>query len=180
MRIGDALYFAPGIKASSVSTRTPQLVETVVARLNGYYLVPASRLNEEKQAFAAGVLLTCCVDGMTRLDSGRLTTSRGLFISWVRANLPTFADEVIATTFYEDFRCGLVHGTQVCNSSEFNYAPTESAWLKDGVLIVNPERLFREISDALDRLAMKWQQDQAAFARLRHVIRADFGPNLKD
>ena len=70
MKIGEHLYFAPGIKFSSVDTTSATLAQQLNERIRGFYLHPARLLVEGGHAFAAGVMIVVAIDALARLDTG--------------------------------------------------------------------------------------------------------------
>jgi hypothetical protein len=178
MRIADILYFAPGVKMSDVLVNEASLMDDVLARLYGYYIAPAQHLNQNQQAFPAGLILTCCIDGLVRLDTGVSGTSGQQFVSWVSRRLDSFAEHRLATKFYKDFRCGLVHGMQVCNAGEFSYDIAGTIYIENAVMVVNPRELCSELDKAIQILSKSWREDKLAFSRLQKLIRNDFFAGL--
>ena len=66
MKLGDVLYFAPGIRFDQVDLGGPRLPEQFRQRVRGFYIAPAEKCAEMDYAFAAGVLLVSCIDALAR------------------------------------------------------------------------------------------------------------------
>ena len=178
MKIRDIVYFAPHIPIGALRVDHDSIVDALCARFTGFYLEPAAEANERERAFAAGLILTCCIDGIARLDSGLLTANRQNFIRWTNVNLKTFRRELCGEKFYEDFRCGLVHAAQICNSGIFTYEIGSTVAVEDEVMAVNPKNLWSEVKAALDNTLACWRKNPAALTRVRKVIRTDFAATI--
>jgi hypothetical protein len=74
MRIGDDLYFAPGILLSQVELSGPQcgtqLPGQFKRRMAGFYIKPAELCAQGGHTFAAGLFLVSCIDALARLRFG--------------------------------------------------------------------------------------------------------------
>ena len=112
MKVGDHVYFAPGIRFSDLDLGGPRLPEQYRTRIEGYYLTPANRAVEAGDAFAAGLLALAAVDAMSRLYFGPNRPSRRVkldFPTFVRLLLPSFSVPTNAEILYDKYRNGLVH-----------------------------------------------------------------------
>src|SRR4051812_11163377 len=67
MRVGDILYFAPGIRFRDVDVNGARLPDQYRQRIVGFYVEPAEGCAASRQAFASGVLLVSCIDALARV-----------------------------------------------------------------------------------------------------------------
>jgi hypothetical protein len=107
MRLGDILYFAPGIRFDGVDVDGPRLPEQFKRRMVGFYLEPARECTRLSFAFAAGVLLVSCVDALARLRFGDGVGKR--FKKFAAEELQSLSGGDVAERLYDEFRNGLVH-----------------------------------------------------------------------
>jgi hypothetical protein len=69
MRIGDIVYFAPGIKFSDIDLSGEELPEQFESRIEAFHLKPAHDMAHRGHAFASGLLLPSCIDALARIES---------------------------------------------------------------------------------------------------------------
>src|SRR5438445_10571819 len=111
MRVGDHVYFAPGIRFSDLDLGGTRLPAQYRTRVEEYYLRPAQRAAEAGDAFAAGLLALAGLDSMLRLYFGPNRPSRRVkfdFPSFRRLLLPSFSAPAHAEILYDQYRDGLV------------------------------------------------------------------------
>lgn len=149
MKIDDVLYFAPGLRFDEVDFDGPGLPSQLEARMVGFYLEPADCCIKMEFAFAAGVLLTTCIDSLSRAQTGSPDVKRR-FTSFCRSHLQSFAREAIAERFYDEFRNGLVHEARIKKGAQFSFDFDETVVEVDDALILNPGLLALELRQALD------------------------------
>ena len=106
MKIGELLYFAPGVTFNEVQFHGPALPAQLERRIRGFYLEPAERCAEAGFAFAAGVLLMTCIDALARFRYGN---DGNRFRFFAKEALTSFCDEEHARQFHRAFRHGLIH-----------------------------------------------------------------------
>jgi hypothetical protein len=150
MRIGDFLYFAPGIRFSEVDLLGNTLPLQYEARITGFYLTPARELGESGYAFASGLLVVSCVDALSRLIYNRSGVGKR-FQKWLVKELQSFSDEQVARRFYLDFRNGLVHEGRVKNGGEFSLQQETTVLFEYSIMRVNPLCLLEEVDKSLSR-----------------------------
>lgn len=180
MRIGDVLYFAPGIPLSQVDLSGPrcgtQLPEQFKRRMAGFYVEPAEQCAQGGHAFAAGVLLVSCIDALARLRFGGEVGKR--FQKFACEALRSFSDDALAKRFYEEFRNGLVHEGRLKNGAQFSLQTRATVEPVDGILLVNPTYLAAEVRSALDAYVALATRDGAECGRLGaalwHDLEDDF------
>jgi hypothetical protein len=148
MRLGEILYFAPGIQFDQVDVDGPQLPEQFRRRMAGFYLEPAQECTRRGFAFAAGVLLVSCVDALARLRFGDGVGKR--FKKFAAEELQSFSRGDVADRFYDEFRNGLVHEARLKNGAQFSLETDATVRQCDGLLLVNPQHLASEVEAALD------------------------------
>jgi hypothetical protein len=172
MKIDDVLYFAPGLPFSDVDFDGPRLPSQFEARIIGFYLDPADSCIEMKFAFAAGVLLTTCIDALSRSETGSPDVKMR-FTSFCRSHLPSLGGETIAERFYCEFRNGLVHEARIKKGAQFSFDFDETANQTDGVLIINPAGLTREVREALGAFTQRLKRDPAQLKQFAARLKAD-------
>src|SRR3989442_1097396 len=94
MKVGDHVFFAPGVRFSDLDLGGPRLPEQYRTRIEGYYLTPANRAAEAGDAFAAGLLALAAVDAMSLLYFGPNRDSRKVtrdFQTFAHQLLPSFS-----------------------------------------------------------------------------------------
>ena len=129
-------------------------------RMAGFYIEPAVVCADLGHAFAAGVLLVTCIDGMARLRYGDGVV-RHRFIRLAQEELVSFQGDALAERFYEDFRNGLVHEGRVKNGGQFSLEVDETVKELQGLLLINPARLAVEVREALYQYITLLATDQA-------------------
>ncbi len=116
-RIGDTLYFAPGIPFSAVDLRKGSLPKQFFRRIDGFYLQPAIELADHQHVFASGLLAVCAVDALGWFitgASGPMERIVGLL-----QKIPTLDRQDMAEMFCAHFRNGLVHESRVKEEASF-------------------------------------------------------------
>jgi hypothetical protein len=176
MRVEDKLYFAPGIWFSDVDLDGPHLPDQFRQRVDGFYIKPAEECTQcVNHAFAAGVLLVTCIDALARLRfptiSDRQSGKR--FKEFVRKELPSFSDDKLADRFYRELRNGLVHQGTLNEGAQFSLDFDETVRQCDGILIVNPKCLAKEVSSALDSYVRLLQEKETERQRLAGKLKED-------
>src|SRR6185437_113207 len=147
MRIGEFLYFAPGIPFDEVDFSGERLPDQLEKRFRGFYLDPAKNCAEGGHGFATGVLLLSCVDAlarMTTLSEG----GRGKFERFAREQLPSFANSDRAHRLYETFRNGLVHEARIKSGAQFSFDIEHTVEELHEIFVINPSRLGQEVENA--------------------------------
>jgi hypothetical protein len=172
MRIEDHLYFAPGVRFTEVNFDDVHLPEHLRARIQGFYLQPASECAGAGHAFAAGVLVLVCIDALARFSTGDPAVGQR-FKRFARAKLRSFAAGDLADRLYEDFRNGLIHEGRIKSGAQFSLEFAETITRIDGLMIINPARLADEVRAALDRFIEDLVRDAGARRRLSQALKRD-------
>ena len=180
MRIGDFLYFAPGIKFSDVDVASGQeLPHQFERRIRGYYLEPSFTASENGHAFAAGLLLVSCIDALARVQGGGGRDTDKRFAKWCRENLPCFKNGY-SKRFYLDFRNGLMHEARIKRGSEFTFEMDEAVAQRDSRLSINPKLLGEEIAEALTRFIAEFGENEVKRRDFLEYIKKEFSYELSN
>ncbi len=150
----NVLYFAPGIKFSEVDINGEQLPIQYESRVRGLYLNPALELADKGHAFAAGLLLVCCIDALAKLQVINIAENTKLkvgerFKLWCQSELASFKENDLAKAFYENFRNGLVHEARIKNGGFFSFETDSTVKSGEISIIINPKLLIPEIDEAI-------------------------------
>ena len=179
MRIGDKLYFAPGITFSDVDTSGEHLPDQFEKRMREYYLKPAIECAKLGYAFASGVILVSCIDALAYFYTGR--TDVGIrFRNWCLEFLPSFKNEKNADYFYQDFRNGLVHNARIKKGGEFTLEIDCTMKSQGSITSINPLYLASEIEEALSKYINYLQSNPKAKDKFIKLILKDFEYELRD
>ncbi len=176
MRIGELLFFAPGLRFDQLELDGAALPEQLQRRIAGYYLEPAEQCSNRGHAFAAGVLLVSCIDALARLRYGGGVGER--FRTFAVEHLASFGDSKLAARFYDEFRNGLVHEARLKHGGQFSLERLSTVEDIGGVLLINPESLAGEVQEALARWVAELSADTTKRATLAATIKTDFADDL--
>jgi hypothetical protein len=150
------------------------LAEQWIARIEGYYLVPARAAASSGAGFAAGVLVVSSIDAIARVVV-RYKRVGKRFKCFVQQNLAHFSSDEAADVLYEEFRNGLVHEGRVKRGAEFSPSSSMVIDCVDGVWRINPTLLVDEVSSALQALAA----DKGMRAAIGSAVVNDYRIELK-
>jgi hypothetical protein len=158
VRIRDILYFSPKYKFIDLKwDDKDNLLKAFQDRVEGFYIEPTRKLNEEKKAFAAGVLCVATIDSLARIETG-LDKVGDRFEYWVKNNIEQFnrpnpdkPSQTLAYRFYDEFRNGLVHEGRIKNAGQFSHDRNELVNTvevngAESVMIVNPDCLLNAVA----------------------------------
>jgi hypothetical protein len=181
MRKADLLFFADRIQFKDVDLYGPDLPKQFCMRITEFYIRPAEECAGKSYAFAAGVLLVSCIDALARIRYGRLKGTRfrpapqgTRFKQFVREELPSFSTDQLAEKFYEDFRCGLVHEALLKNGGQFSCGTEATLDDGEGLLVINPMSLTKEVSSSLRKYLDLLERDPNERAKLATALKQDF------
>ena len=142
-------------------------------RVKGFYLQPAAKLNQDKNAFAAGVLGATAIDFLAGISIGGSTGIR--IKRWLRANIGEFRGKPeLAERFYEDFRNGLVHEGRIKNAGQFSYHYSDLIVSLDDVMTVNPSVLLERIENSLEHYINSLQSDESTYLGFLSALKRCF------
>jgi len=179
MRIGDELYFAPGIRFSDLDKSGDKLPEQFDKRIRGYYLNPAIVSAKSGHAFASGVILVSCIDALAYFYTG-IGDVGERFRSWCIEFLPSFSSEKYASYFYRDFRNGLIHNARIKNGGEFTLDINCTMKHQGTIISINPLYLASEIDKALSRYIDCLRSNTGFKNKFVELILKDFKFELKE
>lgn len=171
MRVGDLLYFAPGIRFDQVDLGAHSLPEQFRQRIDGLYIVPAEECAGRGHAFAAGVLLVSCIDALARLRFGNGVRER--FERFAREQLKSFSAGDLAKRFYLDFRNGLVHEARLKEGGQFSLEIASTVEELRGLVLVNPRLLAAEVRSALEGYVALLHGDANERGKLAQAVMQD-------
>jgi hypothetical protein len=177
MRIADVLYFSPRYRFSDLDfDETKAMINAFEDRVEGFYLLPASRLTEEGHAFAGGLVCCAAVEFIANI-SGETSAP-----AWIRKNLPAFGnDGKLTERFWNYFRNGLAHEGRVKafvqGSGQFSLELQQLLTIAGSTLIVNPRLLLAEVQAAFRSYCERLDDGQAI--RLMKSLRRYFEDEVK-
>ena len=179
MKIGDHLYFAPGVRFADLDADSPDLVGQFHSRIDSYYLAPARLLSEHGDYFASVLLLASAIDAIARyaLPPAR---SGERYVAWLQTAIPSLSFEALAAQFYGDFRCGLVHEGRAKRACAFTPLIGRPVAVENGAMAVNPELFAEEVSRALDAFCSGVASSADALATFQSKLKADFQHELSN
>lgn len=181
MKVGDHVYFAPGIRFTDLDLDGPRLPKQYSARIEGYYLTPADRAAKAGDAFAAGLLALTAIDAMSRLYFGPNRPSRQVksdFEFFVRGLLPSFSEPMKAKILYEKYRNGLVHEARLKDGCQFEIGRSTTFDTSGPMPIIDPARLVTEGRAALKQLVSELEVSQQFLAEFAKYLREEFSFEL--
>jgi len=178
MKIGELLYFAPGIRFDEVDIDGPALPEQFRQRIESLYILPADECAGRQHAFAAGVLLVSCIDALARLRFGDGVGVRERFKRFAREQLKSFAAGDLANRFYLAFRNGLVHEARLKEGAQFSLEIGRTVEELNQLLLVNPKLLSIEVRSALDGYVAQLHVEPKELAKLAEALRRNHGKDF--
>lgn len=146
MRIDDIIYFAPEIKVIDLDiTNKGQLIDAFKSRIISYYLDPAAKLNDQKFAFASGVILMTAIEAIANYSIGGNNRIRDFMTECIF--LSSYDDTTrknIAKHINENFRNGLIHEGRIKNGCQFSYE-YGFLYIESNYFIINPHILYEYV-----------------------------------
>lgn len=183
MKIGEHVFFAPGVTFEQLDLDGTELPDQYRRRVEGYYLDPAELLIRAGSGFAAGLITVAAIDAMSRLYFGpnrlRRVTNRD-FRTFARHLLPSFGKPKAADLLWENYRNGLVHEGRVKEGCQFELGRQTTLDLTGPLPLIDPARLLAEVRAALQQL-VKEMKESASFRReMAKLLRREFRYELGD
>jgi hypothetical protein len=175
-RIGDELYFAPGIPFAAVDLQFGGLPNQFYQRIVGFYLNPAIKLAQARHDFAAGILAVCAADALGGFITGASGSTERI-VGFIRA-IPGLEDEGIARLFVDHFRNGLVHEARVKDGGEFSMEVPRVALRRGSSLAVNPRLLADSVHARLSEYRDRLNGNTDELKALKRKIRRRFATEL--
>jgi len=182
MKVGDQIFFAPGIRFRDLDLDGTQLPEQYGARIEGYYLTPAQRAAEAGDALASGLITLTAVDAMSRMYFGPNRADKRLvhsdFQSFAQQRLASFAEPETAKILYEKFRNGLVHEARLKDGCQFELQLSRTFDNNGPVSIIDPARLVVEVRAALEVIVCEMKSSQQFRKEFSNCVRREFSFEL--
>jgi hypothetical protein len=175
-RIGDELYFAPGVPFSAVDLRHGGLPNQFYRRIAGFYLNPAVELAASRHDFAAGLLTVCAADALGGFMTGASGTTERI-VGFFRA-IRGLENEDVVRLFVDHFRHGLVHEARVKNGGEFSMEVPRVAERRGASLVVNPHLLADAVHARLTEYCARLNKETAELSALKRKIERRFSTEL--
>ena len=180
MKISDILYFSPNYKFIQIDWDNKEdLINAFKDRVDGFYLNPADDLNKKEYGFVAGLVCVTTIDFIARISVGGKVGYR--FKKWLCKNIPHFnkkdpnnSNKTLAKRFYDEFRNGLVHEGHIKDCGQFSYEFKDTISVNDGVMLINPEILLKDIKKAFEEYIREVKENQEAFGKLKKSLKSDF------
>lgn len=180
MKVGDILYFSPNYKFNQIDwDNKEELIKAFKDRVDGFYLNPADDLNKKEYGFVAGLVCVTTIDFIARISVGGKVGYR--FKKWLCKNIPHFnkkdpnnSNKTLAKRFYDEFRNGLVHEGRIKDCGQFSYEFKDTISVNDGVMLINPEILLKDIKKAFEEYIREVKENQEAFGKLKEALKRDF------
>jgi len=178
MKIGEFLYFAPGIAFADIDFREKSLPDQYARRIEGFYLAPANALVKERHGFAAGLLIVCAIDALGKVESPDASVGER-FKHYCRARLPSFANEAESRQLYELFRNGTVHEARVKDGTEITFESGVCVETAPGGIRVNPQYLLEEVRSALFTQMEEIRNNDDSLKRFKKYLLQQFHTELE-
>jgi hypothetical protein len=189
MRISDVLYFSPNVKFENLDWENKNsLIDAFEDRVNGFYFKPAEELNKDKlkfNAFAVGVLCATTIDFLARITiltdnvGDRIEQWLVKYITEFGQNDPNHRSKTLARCFYEDYRNGLVHEGRIKNCGQFSYECGKLVYVKDRVMIIDPDLLLEKTKSAFKSYMADIKDDNSKFQQLKCALIRDFHRDIE-
>lgn len=184
MRIEDGIYFSPTLKYRDVDLDDPgMLIQAFRDRINGFYLGPIKKLNDDNDAFAAGLLCITTMDLLSRLKSNSEEV-RKRYVHWLATEIPEFAQrlpgkkQIVADLFYKQFRNGLVHEGRIKDGGQFSYIFGGMITVENQFMIVNPRQLADNIETVFNRYMTEVLTSSEESQSFTQMLKRDFGAEI--
>jgi hypothetical protein len=181
MRIGNYVYFAPSIRLKDLDlSDKDKLIDSFKQRMNEYYLEAIKLLNEQKSAFAAGIIEFSMIDALARYSSKENSQSRsGERFKQILCNGFKLEKE-IAKRVYEEFRNGLLHENHIKNCGQFWYkVSSKSCTIENNRLMVDPANLHEELTTFFQEYIQTLKTDENQYNLFLRLIKDDFGDEIQ-
>ena len=182
MKVGDQVFFAPGIRFRDLDLDGTRIPEQYGARIEAYYLIPAREAANAGHAFAAGVLALTAIDAMAKVYFGPNRPNRQVrsdFELFVQSLLPSFVEPASARILYDKFRNGLVHEARLKDGCQFELGRSRTFDNTGLAPIVDPACLVAEVGAALKQLISELEVSKQFRAEFSKCLREEFAFELK-
>jgi hypothetical protein len=112
------------------------------------------------------------MDALARWKTGSRNIDER-FMTFAQQELISFADESRAEQLYTAFRNGLIHEGRIKAGAQFSFDYPRTCEDLDGVLVINPTFLAKEIEAALKAFVAELRSDHALRAQLARRLAHD-------
>ena len=177
MKVGDYVFFAPGIHFRDLDLDGSRLPEQYGVRIEGYYLTPAQRAVEASDAFAAGLLAFAAIDAISRIYYGPNRSKRmggSDFRSFAQQRLKSFSEATNADILYEKYRNGLVHEARLKEGCQFEIGCSRTIDTSGPTPIIDPGRLVDEVRISLKQIVSEMEVSQQFRDQFARCLREEF------
>ena len=186
MRLGDILYFSPKYKFSVLNWDDEKiLIDAFKDRVEGFYIKPIKKLNDDENVFAAGVLCLTTIDFLARITIEANTVGERIerwlkkYITEFNQNDPNDRSRTRALRFYEEFRNGLVHEGRIKNCGQFSDNFSELIHMEDTIMVINTVLLLKAIKTSFETYMDNVENDTTLFNQFRCALIRDFGDDVE-
>jgi hypothetical protein len=176
-RIGEDLFFAPGISFADLDFEYGHLPDQFYRRINGYYLEPARQLAHARKDFASGLLAVCAADALGGFITGS-NAHRERMIGFFQS-IDGLGTPELAGLFIDDFRNGLVHNARVKGGGEFSSDIRGVAVRRGKSLVVNPGLLAEAVHARLATYCAQVRRNPDDIKVLATKLRRKFAVELR-
>lgn len=185
MRIEDGIYFSPNLKYYDVDFNHPEtLIEAFRDRIMQYYIEPIKKLNDDHDAFAAGLICVTTIDVLSRMKND-IDEVRKRYVNWLVSDIPDFGlpipknkKQKIGDLFYKQFRNGLVHEGRIKDGGQFSYIFGDLITIEEDFLVINPLQLADKIEIAFDKYIFDVLSNSEKLQKFIKMIERDFGTDI--
>ena len=186
MRVNNILLFSPVYKFSDLNWDDKKiLIDAFKDRVKGFYIEPAEKLNDDKNAFAAGVLCITTIDFLARITIRANTVGKrieqwlGKWITEFSQKDPDNQNITLGKRFYEEFRNGLVHEGRIKNCGQFSDDYSELIHMEDRIMVINSALLLEAIKTSFETYMDRVENNTSLFHQFRCVLIRDFGDDVE-
>ena len=186
MRVGDILCFSPKYKFSVLNWDDKKiLIDAFKDRVEGFYIGPAKKLNDDGNVFAVGVLCVTTIDFLARITMGANTVGERIE-RWLRKYITEFnqmdsnnQNITLARRFCKEFRNGLVHEGRIKNCGQFSNNFSKLIHMEDRIMIINSALLLEAIKTSFETYMDRVENDTSLFHQFRCALIRDFGDDVE-
>lgn len=185
MRMEEEVYISPTDTFLDIKWDDPdKLISIFSNRINGFYFEPAEMLNNNGNAFAAGIICLSLIDLFSNIHNGSNKVGFN-FKYWLRTNIPEF-DQIdpdgiyhnLAHRFYKEFRNSLVHECRIRNAGQFSYDYKSIIYFigntERHIMIVNPQILLFNLKEAFDNYLAIITENETEYQKFYRMMRRNF------
>lgn len=185
MRNKDGIYFSPNYRFLNLRWNDREnLLCAFKDRIYGFYFSPAAQLNQNKHAFASGMICLSLIDLFSKLQNDT-SGVRKRYVPWLETNIKDFnstnpdnQSETLAKRFYDEFRNCLIHECRIKNAGQFSYIyPRIIHLMTDSnrhIMIINPKFLLFALEKSFENYISVIESNNEEFLKFRQIIKDNF------